>query len=197
VLKIPAAYRLFQKLIGRDFHTVYVRDYLKVRPGERVLDVGCGPGDVLAHLPDCDYVGIDMDAGYIDAARVRFGARGTFRCIPVEQFVVEEPASFDLVMANGVLHHLDDEQATALLTVARQALRPGGRLVTIDGCFVPGQSWLARRLLRMDRGEFIRNEPAYLTLARASFPQVQGQVRHDLLALPYTHLIMTCQQRAA
>jgi SAM-dependent methyltransferase len=197
VLKIPTAYRLFQKLIGGGFHTVYVRDYLKAQPGERVLDIGCGPGDLLAHLPACEYVGIDMDAYYVRAARERFGPpRGTFHCIPVEQFVVEESASFDLVMANGVLHHLDDTQAAALFLVARQALRPGGRLVTLDGCFVPNQSWVARRLLQMDRGRFIRTELAYVNLARVRFPQVQGQVRHDLLALPYTHLIMTCKQEA-
>jgi SAM-dependent methyltransferase len=117
--------------------------------------------------------------------------------MPVEQLVVEEPSSFDLVMANGVLHHLDDAQAKAMLRIAGTALRPNGRLVTLDGCFVPGQSWVARTLLRMDRGKYVRTQPAYEALARSCFAQVEASVRHDLLNLPYTLLIMTCRQRLA
>jgi len=197
VLAFPAAYRLLGRLIGRDSRSVYVAEYLKARPGERVLDLGCGPGDILRYLPACDYVGVDIDPGYVEAAQKRYGPRGTFRCLPVEDFVVAEPASFDLVMANGVLHHLDDEQAAAMLRVAAGALKPGGRLVTLDGCFVPGQSWVAKALLRMDRGKFVRERPAYEALARGSFARVEAVVRHDLLSLPYTLLIMTCRQRPA
>ncbi|MFO0926414.1 MAG: class I SAM-dependent methyltransferase [Gemmataceae bacterium] len=197
ILAFPAAYRLLGRLLGRDARTVYVRDYLQAQPGERVLDLGCGPADILTHLPPCEYVGIDMDAAYVEAARARFGSRGTFACVPVEEYAVTQPASFDLVMANGVLHHLDDRQATALLTAAARALKPGGRLVTLDGCYVPRQSWVARTLLRMDRGQFIRNEASYQTLAFGCFTQIACSVRHDLLNLPYTHLIMTCRRPRA
>lgn len=194
ILAFPAAYRLLGRLIARDARAQYVRDYLHAGAGERVLDLGCGPADILRYLPTCEYVGIDIDAAYIDAARQRYGARGTFECIPVEDYAVAQPASFDLVMANGVLHHLDDGQAAALLRAAARAVKPGGRLVTLDGCFVPGQSWIAKTLLRMDRGKFIRRQEAYQALARAAFGQVECSLRHDLLNLPYTLLIMTCRQ---
>jgi SAM-dependent methyltransferase len=192
MLALPAAYRLFGRLVGGGGREAFVRDYLRPRPGDRVLDLGCGPGDLLAHLPDCDYVGVDLDPNYVAAAKARYGDRGSFRCEPAEAVAEFEPASFDLVVMTGLLHHLDDAQAAAVLRVARTALRPGGRLVTLDGCFVPGQTRFARWMLRRDRGKFVRDLPAYRALAEAVFPVVVPAVRHDLIRVPYTHLILDC-----
>jgi SAM-dependent methyltransferase len=157
-----------------------------------VLDLGCGPGDLLACLPACGYVGIDLDPGYIAAAKARYAGRGTFRCEPAEAVAGLEPGSFDLVVACGLLHHLTDAQALATLKVARRALRPGGRFVSLDGCFVPGQRRVDRWLLRRDRGEFVRDLPGYCRLAGAVFPVVVPVVRQDLLRIPYTHAILEC-----
>jgi hypothetical protein len=72
-------------------------------------------------------------------------------------------------------------------------MKPGGRMVTLDGCYIQGQSRIAKALLRHDRGKFIRDVPAYLKLADEHFKDVRSDVRHDLLSLPYTLLIMTCR----
>ena len=103
-----------------------------------------------------------------------------------------EQGTFDVVLATGVIHHLDDVQAAALFGLARLALRPAGRLVTFDGCRVPQQSRLARWLLAKDRGKFVRTQEEYLRLASARFANVELDLRHDLLRVPYTHLIMRC-----
>jgi SAM-dependent methyltransferase len=200
ILDLPGSYRLLGKIacVVTNARVAYARQYLGVKAGERVLDLGCGPGDILSALPDCDYVGVDVEARYIEAARKRFGGRGTFRCEPLEHFVLEAPESFDLVMANGVLHHLDDRQADAMLGLAARAMKRNGRTVTLDGCYIEGQSRVAKALLRRDRGKFVRGEEAYLRLARPHFTEVRADVRHDLLSLPYTLLIMTCRgQRCA
>ena len=195
ILDLPGSYRLLGKIacVVTNARVAYARQYLEVRAGERVLDLGCGPGDILSALPDCEYVGIDVEERYIEAARKRFGGRGTFRCGPLEHFVLEAPESFDLVMANGVLHHLDDPQAEAMLRLAARAMKQGGRMVTLDGCYIQGQSRIAKALLRRDRGKFIRDPSAYLKLADAHFRDVRSDVRHDLLSFPYTLLIMTCR----
>jgi 2-polyprenyl-3-methyl-5-hydroxy-6-metoxy-1,4-benzoquinol methylase len=197
-LKFSGSYRLLGKLaVSRtDARAAYARQYLAVRPGQRVLDLGCGPADILSVLPDCEYIGIDSEPRYIESARTRYGRRGTFVCTPIEDFVVDAPGSFDVVMANGVLHHLDDQQAGTMLRLAAAAMKENGRLVTLDGCFLDGQSFIARALLRMDRGKFVRDEPGYLTLARQHFGSVQTDVRHDLLSFPYSLLIMTCRVSA-
>ena len=43
-----------------------------------------------------------------------------------------------------------------------------------------------------DRGKFVRTREEYLRLASARFPKVEPHLRHDLLRIPYTHLIMRC-----
>jgi len=196
ILEFPSVYRLLGAIaVGRtNGRAVYASQHLKPRPHERVLDLGCGPGDMLSVLPDCEYVGVDVDERYIDAARARFGSRGTFHCMPVEDVVLEAPRAFDLVMANGVLHHLDDRQADAMLRLAAAAMKDDGRTVTLDGCYLEGQSRIAKAFLDWDRGKFVRDQAAYLSLARVHFKEVRAEIRHDLLSFPYTHIIMTCRR---
>lgn len=193
VLAKPGVYSLFRKLVGRDSaRLAYARDYLRVQPGSRVLDIGCGTGEILRYLPDVHYVGYDISQAYIDWARKRFGDRGEFRCRAVSEDLEVAASSFDLAIAHGVVHHLDDEQAGSLFRVAKRALKPGGRLVTIDGCFADDQSLAAWCLLSLDRGRHVRDRDSYEQLARAAFGRVQTSVRNDLLRIPYTHIIMEC-----
>jgi len=192
LLEHPRISGLFRRLVGRDTaRSVYAREHQRLAPGQRVLDLGCGPADILQFLPAVEYVGYDINPAYIERARRRFGHRGEFHCSAVtEDLPIAQ--RFDLVIAHGVLHHLDDVAAGSLFRIARRALRPGGRLVTFDGCFVEGQSALARLFLSLDRGRHVRSRDAYERLARAEFDPVRSFVRHDLIRIPYTHLIMEC-----
>lgn len=193
LLSRPQLYSLFRWLVGRDSaRSVYAREHLRARPGQRVLDIGCGTGDILQFLPPVDYVGFDISARYIERARRRFGDRGEFHCRAVGSELLVAAADYDLVIAHGLLHHLDDEGARMLFHVSRRALKPGGRLVTFDGCLVQEQSTGARLFLYMDRGRHVRRREAYERLARAEFDIVRSFVRHDLIRIPYTHIIMEC-----
>ena len=184
VLSLPAAYRAFSQLVGKGHWSGYLAEYVKPRPGEKVLDIGCGPGDVLEFMPAGQYIGFDISHEYIQAAQARFGIRGRFWCNDVGLVALEqELGTFDLVLATGVLHHLDDERAVKLFALAKRALRPDGRLITFDGCFVPEQSRLARWILRQDRGKFVRQRHEYERLASASFSKLDTHVRHDLLRI--------------
>src|SRR3954469_11432428 len=105
-----------------------VNDYVRPQPGERVLDIGCGPGDALEYLPEVDYTGVDLSERYIEAARERWGDRGTFVCADVRDAEFEGK-EFDVVMSVGVLHHLDDAAARGLIDLAARRLAAGGRFV--------------------------------------------------------------------
>ena|SRR5579859_4689413 len=197
ILRLPAAYRLFTWLVGGKARQTYIDQYVKPMPGEKVLDIGCGPADVLQYLPEVEYTGLDISPEYIQAAKKRFGERGRFLCGDVGVVTIErEHGTFSLVLATGVLHHLDDERAAKLFALAGLALAPTGRLVTYDGCFVPEQSRIARWLLRHDRGKFIRRPEDYQQLARKRFSRVEPDLRHDLLRVPYTHILMRCSNQA-
>ena len=171
-------------------------EYVIPAPGDKILDIGCGPADVLNYLPSVNYTGLDISPEYICSAKKRFGSKGRFCCGDVGLAPIEgEQGTFDLVLATGVIHHLDDVQAARLFDMARLALRPSGRLVTYDGCYVPQQSRIARWLLAKDRGKFVRTREEYLRLAATRFSKVESHLRHDLLRVPYTHLIMRCSNQ--
>lgn len=197
VFELPALYRWLGIALGRRGRQwpLFAREYVRARPGDRILDLGCGAAGVLAELPDgVTYVGVDHNPDSIGAARRRFGTRGAFLCGAVDHTAVDELGigSFDLVIAHGLLHHLDDRQALEFFGLAHAALRPRGRLVTGDGCYRPGQSWIERHLLAWDRGRHVRDEAGYAALAGQQFRSVESSLRTDTAFVPYTMLYLIC-----
>jgi len=193
-LSVPTVYRAFVNLIVGDYR--YVVTLAGMHPGERVLDLGCGPADLVEFLPDgVDYTGVDISEEYIAAARQRFGTRARFIRAALKDVARDERGSFDLVLGHGVLHHVDDAEAAAAFATAAELLKPHGRMFTIDPCFTDELSRLARWLVGKDRGQFVRTPAAYQALARSCFPIVEGEIRHDLLRIPWTHFIMRSRRR--
>lgn len=192
ILSVPAVYTWFQRLVRGRCDQIYVTRHVRPRVGDRVLDIGCGTGDLLRHMPRVEYVGFDADQRVIDAAVKKYGDRGRLLCKDLTQVQLDKKEPFDLVLATAVLHHLDDAQATQLLGLARRFLRSEGRLVTLDGCFVQGQSFLSRWILSMDRGKHVRRKEEYVRLAGTVFEHVEATVYHDLLRIPSAILVMEC-----
>jgi cyclopropane fatty-acyl-phospholipid synthase-like methyltransferase len=196
VLAIPAIYKLWGNLVGGSATTrALVREYIRPEADAQTLEIGCGPGNIVPYLPQSGYLGFDLSAEYIEEARRRF-PRAKFICERVSKFSLSQQHSFDLVIAIGIVHHLDDAEARQLFEIAHQALRPSGRLVTVDGVFTNDQSAAARWLLARDRGEYVRSEREYVKIASEVFKNVKPIVRHDLLRIPYTHLILECIRSA-
>jgi len=193
VLAFPAAYSLFSNLIGgRACSLNYVEKHIRPRDGDKILDIGCGPCDILEYLPRVEYLGFDMNQKYIENATKRFGNRGTFVCKKLSRELSEELSAFDIILATGVLHHLDDDEAIQLFELALSTLKPGGRLITLDGCYMKGQSWIATLILSKDRGKYVRTKDEYVSLASKQFKNVRVSIHDDLIRIPYTHIIMEC-----
>ena len=79
---------------------------------KRVLDVGCGPGTNARWFLHCDYTGVDLNPAYIDYARRRYQRNFVVADVTAGAFASEQ---FDFVLANSLLHHIDDENARILL----------------------------------------------------------------------------------
>lgn len=99
---------------------------------------------------------------------------------------------FDIIMANAILHHIDDKEADKLISFAAANLKQGGRFITHDGCFVENQSSLKKWLLENDRGKFVRTKDEYFKLFSKHFKNINTQTREDLYNIPYTVIIFSC-----
>jgi len=158
VLSQPCVYESFQRAIGaRSLRKTLAQQYLRPNHGERVLDVGCGPAYLLEFLPDVHYVGVDLSPAYIEHANRTFRGRGKFLVADATNLEAHDLEPFHLVTAVGFLHHLSDEGVVQLLGCLGACMSgPTGRLVTIVGCYIAGQSRIAAFLLSLDCGRHVR-----------------------------------------
>jgi len=127
---------------AQDEKLARIRAKLDVRPGEKVLDVGCGRGSVLVDLAEHTagtVHGITLSARQREVALARAHAAGAAERVRIDLCHVEElelpPESVDAIVFSGSIVHMHQRKAVHEL-VAR-TLKPGGR-VLISDCYFPG-----------------------------------------------------------
>lgn len=111
----------------------------RLKPGESVLDVGCGTGSLAIaakrHVGDAGRV-LGVDASPEMIARARRKARGRRVDVAFEIGVAESlpmaDAQFDVVLSTVMLHHLPRSIRGQSVVEMRRVLKPAGRLVAID-----------------------------------------------------------------
>jgi len=195
ILSSPVVFELVQHAVGaRAWLKGFVRETIRPQPGERMLDVGCGPAAILRYLPDVDYCGFDHSAAYIESARRQFSGRGRFFCDDINSIHAHGVGPFDVAIAIGVLHHIDDEQALGLFAKVHEVLAPGGRLLTADPCFFDGQPWITRLVVANDRGMNVRHFAEYPALARRTFPKTTTELNAAVLPFPRAVCQMACRK---
>ena len=105
-------------------------ELLDPQPGDRILDVGCGTGQLTAKIAElgAEVIGIDSSVEMIEAARANYPAI-RFDAADIRTYRTDEP--FDAVFSNAVLHWVQPpERAAESISVA---LKPGGRFVAEFG----------------------------------------------------------------
>jgi SAM-dependent methyltransferase len=100
----------------------------EARPGERVLDLGCGAGRFVAALRDAgaDAIGVELADAALSRARANVPG-ADLRLVEPDGSLPLDHSSVDLVWCSEVLEHVPD--TAHLLLEVRRVLRPGGRLL--------------------------------------------------------------------
>ena len=116
-------------------------DELELRPTDRVVELGCGPGGLTRRIlqrlgPDGVVVGVDASPGLLDQARAALSEVGPGRFDPVAADITSLGPwldSADVVVGRNVLHHVP--MAEILVGRLRARLRPGTRVGLIEPDF--------------------------------------------------------------
>lgn len=107
-----------------------------IMPDDRVLDLGCGTGELLFTLAQKfpaanEFVGIDLSEEMLKLAKSKLDA---FKAVSLRSGNIEQipypDASFDLIVSSGVLHYVRNPKT--MMREALRVLKPRGRLLLID-----------------------------------------------------------------
>ena len=195
-LKVPSLYNAFQAAVGGSaLRNRLFEKHVRAKAGDKVIDIGCGPAQALQCLPDVDYLGLDINPDYIAFARRTYGGKGTF--VVGDTHSLRGDSRFKdahIVMAIGVLHHLDDEEAVDCIRFAHDALKSGGRFIAHDACWIPNQGALSKYIMSHDRGRNIRTEQQYRQLAAKLFRNVDAWVDTRPMRIPYVTVVLECEK---
>jgi ubiquinone/menaquinone biosynthesis C-methylase UbiE len=183
-------YDIFTSLIGlgeNSRNSRMVVEMAKIKPGDKVLDVGCGSGNLtLTAGRTASAYGIDASPEMIEEARnkaKRSGSATVFNVGLVEKIAFPD-ATFDVVISRLVIHHLPDDLKHLGFAEILRVLKPGGHFFIAD--FNPPTNPILAHVTSAMVGETMMKSnvwsiPAMLT--EAGFVDVtSGPTRSAILA---------------
>lgn len=144
-------YDLIQKFVVRDvrYKTLLI-DQADIKPGQRVLDLGCGTGTLAIMAkqsqPSAEVTGLDADSDMLKVARYKSGERKAHVKFDVG-FTNKLPypdASFDRILSSIMIHHLKTPDKETTAREVFRVLKPGGQLHIID--FGKPYTWYGKLL---------------------------------------------------
>jgi ubiquinone/menaquinone biosynthesis C-methylase UbiE len=167
-------YHLVQKVANHGI----IRRYLPPRAAaldwehleeSRILEVGCGTGAIPSR-------GVATD---LDPRRVRFVAKqGRVGVVADGRKLPFLDRSFSVVYCEGVLHHIDDAGAIALVAEMLRVCRPTGRVVVMDSVWPTSPFRILAWILRWaDFGRHVRSEAELRQLLRSAGGELQSAQR--------------------
>ena len=154
--------------------------WLRIRPGLKAVDLGCGPGDLTrrlaALLPDADVVGIDSSAEMLPQ-------EPGFELGRIEEFA----GHYDLIFSHAALQWVDDHPA--LFAKLWACLKPGGQLLVQMPHNFDHASHLAAAKVGRSLGQTVRNFPMLPVEDYARLLYNLGAVDFEVVLKVYPHVL--------
>jgi len=154
-LNNPKIYDSFLQYLG-DHRIIQqvIKNELDFGDKKRILDIGCGTGNVSRMFPKENYIGIDCDKNYINFARKKYDK--AFMSMNADNLQFENNC-FDIIFTKDLFHHLSDDMFFKVLSEMKRVLKLAGNALVIEICYQEGNLSFYKKILHnLDRGKFIR-----------------------------------------
>lgn len=192
VLNSPAVYKIVQKLmLGTKFRKSIIKKNIK-KNNINVLDIGCGPAEIINCLPNCNYYGYDTDKRSIDYAKNKYSEKNYhFYCRKFSKAELKKLPKFDFVILFGIMHHLSDSEVNSIINIFKKKMKKKSILLTEDPILVKNQNFFAKFLIINDRGNNVREKKQYLNILKRHFSNLKVKISHQTFP-PYTWFTTIC-----
>ena len=192
LLSITSIYSFVQWIMsGTSFRKKIVKKYI-TKNNVKVLDIGCGPAEILDSLPTVKYFGYDINSTYINYAKKKYKNRGKFFCKKFTSKDIKKLPKFDHVLLFGILHHLNDVEIKNLMIIVKKILKKEGNIITADPIFIKKQNPITKFIIKKDRGDNVRNKKEYIKIIKKYFKKINSKIYHQKF-IPYTWFVMLCK----
>ena len=190
----PIVYKFIQKIMsGTSFRKKIILRNIKKR-NLKILDIGCGPAEIIQYIPSCEYYGYDIDKRAIEYAKKKYSKKNChFFCKKFGKKEIKKLPQFDFVILFGILHHLNNVQAKEILFLCKKKMKKNSKLLTEDPILIKNQNFVAKFLIEKDRGSNVRKKGEYLSLLKTHFKKLQYKITHQFF-IPYTWFTTVCKK---
>lgn len=157
-MSAPRVAIFLRKIVENNFkqEKKIISKYFSTKPGELVLDLGCGTGEFSPMFPRDGYVGIDISPANIEYASRHYQKK--FLVADGKRLPFAD-GYFSKVLVVGVFHHLSESDLEKVMSEIRRVLKPQGRLLVMEDtrCNNPVITFLQS----FDQGAFVRTGSAW------------------------------------
>ena len=189
ILDIPIIYHLSQKVFLADNFRKNLLKKLLTKKNLDILDIGCGPGNMINYLSFNKYYGFDTDKKYIKYAKNKY-KNCNFFCEKFTKTSLKKISRVDVVILFGILHHISDDEILKLIDILKLSLKKDSQIITLDPIYVKNQNKIAKFLIDNDRGAFVRTLKGYINLFKKKKIAYSYKIYNQKI-VPYTYLVTT------
>lgn len=190
----PLIYKIIQGVMsGTSFRNNIIKKNI-TKNNLKILDIGCGPAQILEHIPQCDYYGYDIDRRSIQYAKKKYHQKNYhFYCKKFNKTELKKLPKFDFIIFFGILHHLSNKEVHEILKLCKKIMKKNSKLLTEDPIFLKNQNVIAKFLIKKDRGLNVRKKQQYIDLLKKHFKKIKNEVTHQYF-IPYTWFTTICSK---
>ena len=188
-------YKIFQRIMSATaYRHGLIKTYIK-KKNVNILDIGCGPAEILDKIKNINYYGYDINQNYINYAKNKYQRKNHFFfCKKFTSSEIAKLPKFDHVILFGILHHLKDSEIKNIFSLIKRVIKKNGTILTADPIFIKNQNPIAKFLISSDRGRNVRNQKEYILLTKKYFKKVEIKVTKQYF-IPYTYFSMYLKKK--